>query len=622
MKTHIQRFFLAVLLFVIPGGVGVQTVSAESGKADVDFLARLKAAPTRVEDLEGKVLGAEQVKVERIWSGELCEASITNVGKEPVKLKNIILFDMAAHGLNPATPVYGEGFQKLAQSTGSLDQLSWRGPYPDVKHYKIPEPDGLPTVYGMMTIDLDRQGYVLLGFTSCKRFIGRFSFDGKQLRISVDPEGLELAPGETWKLEEFIAVAGSDRNLLLDQLAGRINHNHPPLPQPPLDKRTGWCTWYGVGGAGNQTVISEAAKFFSEKLPEVKFIQIDEGYTLEGNLLDVHAGFGDMKATAEAISACGLLPAIWVGPFVAAQKSHVLAEHPDWFVQGPDGKPLDSSKIGFGGWKGPWWCLDGSNPAASQYLEEVFRTMRAKYGFTYFKLDANYWGAIHSGKHFDPKATRVEAYRRGMEAVVRGAGPGAVILGCNAPMWPSFGLVNAMRTGNDVSRASFRSLSGPAKENLLRGWQNGKLWVSDPDCVLLNGDYEKKPGQKIPENVLYFHVTAIHACGGLVLSGDKIPDLGPEQMRILRKLVPPTGKSARFDSVNLETGVTDLGDVQYYYAFNWSDAPADRTLHLKQRSHLKNYWTDEDLGDHEGDYILKALPGQSAQLIVAQPAKP
>ena len=46
--------------------------------------------------------------------------------------------------------------------------------------------------------------------------------------------------------------------------------------------------------------------------------------------------------------------------------------------------------------------------------------MRQEWGCTYFKLDANFWGAMHGGRFHDPKATRVEAYRRGMQAVLRG----------------------------------------------------------------------------------------------------------------------------------------------------------------------------------------------------------
>ena len=605
---------LCLCLIVQPSQMMAKSDPAGATPAS-EFITRLKQAPARIEDTDGKVLDDSSVRLIRKWTGNRCVSRLTNIGKAPVRLGNIILFDLNPHRLDPAAPIYGEGFQKLAQTSGPLGKPDYFGAYPDATHYHIPQPDGLPTVYGMMTFDLGSGGQALLGFTSCRRFVGRFSFNERSLRVSVDPEGLELAPGETWPLEEFLAATGPDRNVLLDQLAEGIARNHPPLPQPPASNRAGWCTYYGVGGAGNQKIVTESAERFASVLPEIKFIQIDEGYTLEGDLLDVNTNFGDMKATMDAIRAQGFLPAIWVAPFIAAPKSRTLAEHPDWFVQGADGKPLVSSSVGFGGWiNGPWCALDGSNPAAQKHLEEVFRAMREKWGVTYFKLDANYWGAIHGGRRHDPKATRVEAYRRGMEAVVRGAGPGAVILGCNAPVWPSIGLVNAMRTSNDIGR-SWLSFSSTARENLNRGWQNGRLWINDPDCVVLAG----RPG--IASNIWQFHATAVHAVGGMVLSGDKIADLGPNQLATLRKLIPPTGHSARFESTRLEVGLTDLGRRQYYYAFNWGSSASDRVLHLRHRSHLKDFWTDEDLGLHEGDYLLPAVPGQSARLILATPAR-
>jgi hypothetical protein len=40
----------------------------------------------------------------------------------------------------------------------------------------------------------------------------------------------------------------------------------------------------------------------------MKFIQIDEGYTREGDLELVDSKWGDMKATADAVKAQGCLP--------------------------------------------------------------------------------------------------------------------------------------------------------------------------------------------------------------------------------------------------------------------------------------------------------------------------
>ena len=125
---------------------------------------------------------------------------------------------------------------------------------------------------------------------------------------------------------------------------------------------------------------------------------------------------------------------------------------PDWFIKDADGAPLRSDRVTFGGWRrGPWYALDGTHPEVQSHLERVFRTMRNEWGCTYFKLDANFWGAMHGGRFHDARATRVEAYRRGMEAVLRGAGD-SFILGCNHPIWPSLGLIHGSRSSNDIKR--------------------------------------------------------------------------------------------------------------------------------------------------------------------------
>ena len=615
MKLSMKLFKTWILLLLVGQLCAARGEDLATAKA---WVAAIHAAPYRIESTNGQPLTA-QVRLDRHWSGNRCESVLKNIGQEPLRIGNVILFDLARHGLAPATPIYGEGFQKLSQTGGTLAHPKPIGGYEDAKHYRIPGPDDWPTVYGMMTFDLGAGGQALLGFSSCNKFIGRISFTAESLRVSVDPEGLELAPGESWRLEEFVALAGDDRNALLDELAADIGRNHPPLPPPPLTNRVGWCTWYGVGGAGNQQIISNTVARFQEILPSLRFIQIDEGYCPAlGDWLEPSVEFGDMPATLATIRAGNFLPGMWLAPFIAQPDSLVLREHPDWFVQDAEGQPLNSGRIGFGGWShGPWRVLDGTNPDTQKHLEQVFRTMREQWGVTYFKLDANYWGAIHGGKHFDPKATRVEAYRRGMAAILRGAGPGAVILGCNAPIWPSFGLVNAMRTGNDVNR-SRASFFKTARENFNRGWQNGALWVNDPDCLLL-ADNGKKPSG-VTSNLWLFHATAIHAVGGLVLTGDRIEGLQPPQLAMLRKLMPPTGKSARFDR-DFETGVTTLGDREYLYAFNWSSTNVERTFRLPAKSQLTDFWTDENLGVHQGNYVLTNMPAQSARIILARPVR-
>jgi len=610
-----KLIYLPILLIVLSVVTGC--VNKKSASHSEAFIQLLKSSPSKVEDVQGNMISATQLVVQRKWETNICKTTVRNIGNTPLHPANIILFDLPEQGLNPDSPVYGEGFQMLSQNGGTLAKREIIGGYMDNKHYRIPDPHGLSTVYGVLTVSPKPDEHLLLGFTSCNRFTGRISYDAHKLEVSVDAEGVELKPGETWNLEDFVLLEGSDRGKLFDLLAIEIEKNHPLLKRKTIP--TGWCSWYCYGPSVTHDNIEENLSGFKKVLPELKYIQLDDGYQpFMGDWLDNNPAYGDLQETLKSIKAKGFEPAIWVAPFIAEQKSRIFREHPDWFVKDTDGTPLNSSKIGFGGWRcAPWYVLDGTHPEVQKHLEHIFREMREKWGVNYFKLDANYWGAIHGGIHYDKTATRIEAYRRGMKAILKGCDENSVVLGCNAPIWGSMGLVTAMRTSGDMYR-DWSTIRSTAYENLCRAWQNGRLWDSDPDCVLLTNDTLFSGKKAIEPNEWMFHATAVHAVGGLMLSGDRASLLKEKELAILKKLLKPTGKVARFSDAKMETAFTDLGDAQYYYLFNWSEKDTiDLTVNLKKKSQLTDFWTGEKLGEFEGIYTITKLPPNSARLIKA-----
>ena len=585
-----------------------------------DFIAQLKSAPAKVILAGNTPADPAAVKVERVWQGSLCTSRLRNTCAAPIRIARVDLFDLE-HGLPPNTPIYGEAFQMLARTGGTLEHPEDWGSYADRSHYKLDEPEGLRTAHGMLLLRPASSEQVLLGFTSCRRFDGRFSFNGRRLLVSLDGEGLELAPGQTWELEEFIAQSGTQRAVLLEALCDRVEQNQPKrkgFRAPP----TGWCSWYCFGPGVTAENIRHNLDWITTNAPQLRYIQIDDGYQpWMGDWLETGKSFGgDIKGVLKEIRSRGFEPAIWVAPFVASPQSKLFQDHPDWFMQGEDGKPLRSDKVGFGGWRlGPWYVLDGTHPEAASFLETLFRTMRQEWGCTYFKLDAIYWGALHRARLHDRNATRIEAYRRGMEAVVRGAGD-AFILGCNHPIWPSLGLIDGSRSSMDISR-EWASIRDIGRQNLLRGWQNGRFWWNDPDCLLLSAgpvlnDEGKTTGHKgLPENEVLFHAATVHATGGMLLSGDDLPKLQAGQLRVLGKMLPPTAQAARFDDERLTVGHTSQGQREWLYLFNWGDAAADRAATLARPARLLDYWTGQDLGTHSNEFRLPALPPHTARVI-------
>lgn len=346
--------------------------------------------------------------------------------------------------------------------------------------------------------------------------------------------------------------------------------------------------------------------------PALRYIQIDDGYQpAMGDWLDTGKAFGgNVQGVLKEIRAQGFEPVIWVAPFIAQSDSRVFQDNPDWFMKGDDGNPMPSNRVTFGGWRfGPWYAMDATHPGVQKHFEDLFRTMRQDWGVTYFKLDANFWGAMHGSKLHDPKATRIEAYRRGMEAVRRGSGD-AFLLGCNHPMWASFGLIHGSRSSADISR-KWLTFSQIARQNLSRNWQNGKLWWNDPDAVTLSGS--------LPEEEYRFHATMAFAAGGMILSGDDLTTLPAARLKMLHALLPVTGRAARFDNPDLRIGVTDLdGGRRAWSLFNWTDQPQSFALQLDRKRSVHELWTGQDFGDCEGQLDVAELPGHSGRVLIGR----
>ena len=573
---------------------GLLTGSAlHAGPAD-QFLQALKNSKA-IAITAGGQPASSTIQITRTWNGDFCTTRITNTGSTPVNIREVILAQ-AGKVLSPATPFYGEGFQMLTQTNGTLEKPQVLGNYTDHGHYRIPQPAGYLAVYNLLRLYPSGESQLLLGFTSCKRFIGKFYLNADTIKVVMDLENLSLAPGRSFQLEEWALLSSREGNALLEKFAARINHHHPRLPfkQPP----TGWCSWYCFGPRVTAQNIYDNLDYIKTHIPALRYIQIDDGYQPHmGDWLSTGQSFGgNIQPVLKTIRSKGFEPAIWVAPFICDSNSTVYKEHPDWLVKGADGKPLRSDQVTFGGWRlKPWYVLDGTHPAVQKHLEEMFRIMRNQWGCTYFKLDANFWGAIHGGHFYDKQATRVDAYRRGMEAILKGTG-NAFILGCNHPLWPSLGLIHGSRSSMDIKR-QWSVFERSGRENLYRAWQNNRLWWNDPDCLLLTG--------KMPGNEFRFHAALIYSTGGMLLSGDDLTTISPERLNVLQKAAGSMSQAAAFEDEKFETGRISTPTGKYLVLLNWDSTTRTITAKLDHPCEIVDHWTGKSLGKFTDKYTLE-----------------
>jgi alpha-galactosidase len=132
----------------------------------------------------------------------------------------------------------------------------------------------------------------------------------------------------------------------------------------------------------------------------------------------------------------------------------------------------------------------------------------------------------------------VEAYRRGLHLIRDAIGSEATLLGCGAPILPSVGLVDAMRVGPDIA-ASYEPPGGhpskPSQRNatrnvVARGWQQGRFWVNDPDCLMARPDMERREAW----------ARTVAEFGGLRSSGDGLAALDDWGLETTRRLLVPS----------------------------------------------------------------------------------
>jgi alpha-galactosidase len=235
-----------------------------------------------------------------------------------------------------------------------------------------------------------------------------------------------------------------------------------------------WCSWYRYFEDVTAADVEENLAGFDQHELPVDVVQIDDGWSpgLGEGLVDAER-FGSLPALVDRIRGSGRRAGLWLAPFLVGTQTTLAREHPDWLV-GPAGHNWGQDLAG----------LDLTNTAVRDLLVAHVRRL-VGLGIDYLKLDFLYGGAVGG----------VDAYRSGLELVREVAGPDVFLVGCGAPLLPSVGLVDAMRVSPDTFHEGGEDGSTGLRGLLpmtSRGWQQGRLWVNDPDCVVARPSYSQR----------------------------------------------------------------------------------------------------------------------------------
>jgi alpha-galactosidase len=379
--------------------------------------------------------------------------------------------------------------------------------------YRRPAPPGVFQGSGLLAVDPGGGAApVVFGAVdgSCRVPVIQAVLRGEQLVVSSDAPVTQGSDGGPF------GILGA---------LGRWGDRFGPGPGTLRATPAVWCSWYQYYEHVTALDVAQNLELMKSLDLPVEAVQVDDGYqAVPGDWLSIRPEFGDLPGLVSRIRDTGRRAGIWIAPWLVGRSSAVFRDHPDWVVrEASSQEPLYAGTVV----RDTCFALDLTNASAGAYLTDVLRTMRG-WGIDYFKIDFCYAGAYQG----------VRQYREGLRLIRSAIGPDAVLLGCGAPVLASAGLVDAMRIGPDIAanyEPGSELLSAPSQRNatrnvLGRAWQHGRLWINDPDCMMLRPSVERREDW----------ASTVAGYGGVRASGDGLDQLDSWGLGTTRAMLRPS----------------------------------------------------------------------------------
>ncbi len=404
-----------------------------------------------------------------------------------------------------------------------------------------------------------------------------------------------VMPGETIELGAIHFARGRTHQLVhryFREVAGRAS------PRIPRENVHGWCSWYYYYTKITPGIIRRnldaLRRARDERGARIDFVQIDDGYQRAvGDWLSLTPQFeGEMERLADEIRGAGFSPGLWIAPFIATRKSHLLTIHPEYALRDEHGRRIVAGFNFF--WPGRYYYgLDATNPRFNEYLRKVVRTI-AGWGYSYLKCDFLFGACLRGGTHHDLTLSRAEVLRHGMETI-REAAEAATsepvfLVGCGMPLTTGIGTVDAMRVGPDTGgywiekkgtllrTGAMVGVRNAVRNSVVRGAMHRTLWLNDPDCLMLRTN-----GTKLSAAQRRTQINAIALTGGLLLYSDGFTTLEDDVLREIGTIQTITnacfaGRLVPLDMMAHELPTVIYNTAGYLGVFNMSGRRATITV--------------------------------------------
>jgi alpha-galactosidase len=252
------------------------------------------------------------------------------------------------------------------------------------------------------------------------------------------------------------------------------------------ERRAGnvWCSWYAYYEAITETQLTKDIAALRGLPFEV--VQVDDGWeTRVGDWWPNDKFPSGMRALADRIRDVGLIPGLWLAPFIALPGSDLATRRPELLLRDRRGEP---AVTGYN-WDTGYFALDLTRADARDHLAETIGRVVHEWGFRYLKLD--FVNAALAPAQRPAGTARERVYRDALALVREVAGDDVYLLGSGAPLLPSLGMLDGIRSGPDVAPIWQNYASHDPSDAMARNavvnavhrlWQAPLLEV-DPDVV-------------------------------------------------------------------------------------------------------------------------------------------
>ena len=450
---------------------------------------------------------------------------------------------------------------------------------------------------------------------------------------------LPVANDESIASEPLMFAAGRDYHADLENYGAAIRElHHSRIPE---DNMLGWWSWTAFYIQITEGNMFTNALWQAEHLKDLGYswFHFDFGYGYaRGDYSTPNASKfpHGMRLLTQRIAQHGLNVGIWTAPFEVGEFSSIYQNHKDWLVHNKSGDPIQvttdeevrSEKV---------FALDNTNPAAQEYLRQVYRTLVREWQVKYIKLDFMDTTAVE-GYFYRPHTTALENLRTGLQIIRDAVGNDVLLDKDGSPMLTPVGLVDNGRVSQDTGHTFLRSKeAGPgiaARYYMHRNW-----FINDPDAFTVSKQVIEERTIQAPltfdEAQVSIALSAVS--GGMWEIGDDLPTLGADADRVALLTNPDLLRMAKLGraAIPLDLLSYRAEDEQpsifllnadkresVLTVFNWTEKPSSRRISfadLKLASGRNYKFTDVFTPDRAvsmtSDSIELQQPAHSVRMI-------